>query len=156
MRDLYPGYDVLAKRHTPSWNEQTRVVIERRLAIDPNAHRFFIQSEWDTLQAICARIIPQEMGGRDPVPIAAMIDQKIADRQHDGYRDARLREPAITHGALGSLRSIRKRWAAIRTLSRSRRGSSGRATARHAERRAQTRSLGRNAGGAFLPATFAA
>jgi hypothetical protein len=90
MRDLYPGYDVLAKRHTPSWNEQTRVVIERRLAIDPNAHRFFIQSEWDTLQAICARIIPQEMGGRDPVPIAAMIDQKIADRQHDGYRDARL------------------------------------------------------------------
>jgi choline dehydrogenase-like flavoprotein len=90
MRDLYPGYDVLAKRHTPSWNEQTRAVIERRLAIDPGAHRFFTQSEWDTLQAVCARIIPQETGGREPVPIAAMIDQKIADRQHDGYRDARL------------------------------------------------------------------
>ena len=66
MRDLYPGYDVLAKRHTPSWNEQTRAVIERRLAIDPNAHRFFTQSEWDTLQAICARIIPQETDGSSP------------------------------------------------------------------------------------------
>ena len=31
MRDLYPGYDVLSKRNTPSWNEQTRAVIDQRL-----------------------------------------------------------------------------------------------------------------------------
>ena len=90
MRDRYPGYDVLAKRHTLSWNTQTRAVIERRLALDPDAHRFFTQSEWSTLQAICARIIPQQTGSRDPVPIAAMIDKKLVECQHDGYRDARL------------------------------------------------------------------
>ena len=33
MSERYPGYDVLAKRHSPSWNEQTRQVIDRRLAI---------------------------------------------------------------------------------------------------------------------------
>ncbi len=38
MRERYPGYDVLAKRHTPSWNEKTREVVDRRLAIDPHAH----------------------------------------------------------------------------------------------------------------------
>ena len=32
MPDRYPGYDVLAKRNTPSWNEQTRRVIDQRLA----------------------------------------------------------------------------------------------------------------------------
>jgi len=26
MRDHYPGYDVLSKRSTPSWNRQTREV----------------------------------------------------------------------------------------------------------------------------------
>ena len=35
----YPGYDVLAKRNTPSWNEQTRQVIDRRLAT-PREPRF--------------------------------------------------------------------------------------------------------------------
>ena len=30
--DRYPGYDVLTKRDTPSWNEQTRAVIDARLA----------------------------------------------------------------------------------------------------------------------------
>ncbi len=31
--DLYPGYDVLAKRDGPSWNAKTRDVLEERLAI---------------------------------------------------------------------------------------------------------------------------
>ena len=36
----YPGYDVLAKRHTPSWNEATRRVIDQRLG-RPGEPRFF-------------------------------------------------------------------------------------------------------------------
>jgi hypothetical protein len=52
VRDLYPGYDVLSKRNTPSWNEQTRRVIDRRLAIDPDEHRFFSDAEWATLRAL--------------------------------------------------------------------------------------------------------
>jgi hypothetical protein len=40
MTDRYPGYDVLSKRWTQSWNEQTREVIDRRLAA-PREPRFF-------------------------------------------------------------------------------------------------------------------
>ena len=32
MADRFPDYDVLAKRDTPSWNAQTRKVIDDRLA----------------------------------------------------------------------------------------------------------------------------
>ena len=33
MSERYPGYDVLAKRHSLSWNEQYWVVIDQRLAL---------------------------------------------------------------------------------------------------------------------------
>ena len=52
MRDLYPGYDVLAKRHTPSWNEQTRAVVDKRLHQVPD-RRFFTETEWAILSAVC-------------------------------------------------------------------------------------------------------
>jgi hypothetical protein len=88
MRDLYPGYDVLNKRDTLSWNEQTRAVIERRLAIDPGTPVFFTTPEWQTLRAVCARIVPQSCGAT--VPLAAMVDKKMRERETDGYRDHRL------------------------------------------------------------------
>jgi hypothetical protein len=90
MSDRYPGYDVLAKRSSPSWNEQTRAVIDERLNLDPRAHRFFTDSEWLTLEAVCRRIIPQPPSRSTPVPIAAMIDVKLFENGGDGYRDARL------------------------------------------------------------------
>ncbi len=88
MGERYPGYDVLAKRHTPSWNEQTRRVIDARLAMrrDP---QFFTAEEWATLEAVCARIVPQPPD-RPPVPVAAMVDQKMAQDRTDGYRPATL------------------------------------------------------------------
>ena len=88
MPERYPGYDVLAKRHTPSWNEQTRQVINARLVM-PREPRFFAAKEWNTLEAVCARIMPQPPD-RPPVPLAAMVDAKMADDHQDGYRDARL------------------------------------------------------------------
>lgn len=90
MSDRYPGYDVLAKRNSQSWNSQTRHVIDERLAIDPEAHRFFTDAEWAILQAVCARIVPQPAARARPVPIAAMIDQKLVADSGDGYRDTRL------------------------------------------------------------------
>jgi hypothetical protein len=89
MRDLYPGYDVLSKRDTPSWNEQTRAAIGRRLAIDPQEHHFFSDSEWVTLRALCNRIIPQP-ADRTPIPVAAMVDLKMAEGPQDGYRNAKM------------------------------------------------------------------
>ncbi|HVY13967.1 MAG TPA: gluconate 2-dehydrogenase subunit 3 family protein [Rhodopila sp.] len=84
MDERYPGYDVLAKRNTPSWNVQTRRVIDRRLAV-PREPRFFSQAEFRTLEAIAARIVPQPPD-RPPVPVAALIDDRMVRQQHDGYR----------------------------------------------------------------------
>lgn len=86
MPDRYPGYDVLAKRDTPSWNEPTRRVIDARLSI-PNEPRFFTTQEWQTLTAICDRIVPQPKS-RAPVAIAALVDRKMANDERDGYRQA--------------------------------------------------------------------
>lgn len=88
MKLIYPGYDVLAKRQTPSWNEATRRVVDARLAL-PRQPRFFDPAQWRTLQALCARIVPQP-GDRPPVPLAAMVDDKVFENRGDGYRDARL------------------------------------------------------------------
>jgi len=88
MSGRYPGYDVLAKRHTPSWNEKTRRVIDQRLAV-PREPRFLSSEEFRTLDSISARIVPQPVT-RPPVPVAALIDTKLFENKGDGYRDHRL------------------------------------------------------------------
>jgi hypothetical protein len=88
--DRYPGYDVLAKRDTPSWNEATRKAIDKRLSV-PREPRFFSREAWLTLQAVCDRIVPQP-ADRAPVPLAAYVDLKMYERKQDGYRHAELPE----------------------------------------------------------------
>jgi hypothetical protein len=88
MPDRYPGYDVLAKRNSPSWNDATRRVIDERLSL-PNEPQFLCIEEWQTLCAICDRIVPQPED-RPRVPIAAMVDLKLRKDGRDGYRQARL------------------------------------------------------------------
>lgn len=82
----FPGYDVLSKRLTPSWNTKTRDVVARRLAIggDP---KFFMQDEFQTVVAIAARIVPQPKA-RPPIPVASLIDEKLHSGRSDGYRQA--------------------------------------------------------------------
>ncbi len=81
----FPGYNVLDKWDSPSWNEQTRKVVEKRLAEIPE-RRFFDPDEWETLKAVCNRIIPQPDRPESPVPIAPFIDGKMYNDQKDGYR----------------------------------------------------------------------
>jgi hypothetical protein len=88
MPDRYPGYDVMAKRHTPSWNEPTRRVIDQRLAM-PRTPHFFTEEEWLTLTAICDRVVPQPRN-RPPIPVPAMIDHKVSNNMLDGYRNSKL------------------------------------------------------------------
>ncbi|MDA9431072.1 gluconate 2-dehydrogenase subunit 3 family protein [Bradyrhizobium sp. CCBAU 51627] len=83
-RDRYPGYDVLAKWSGPSWNDKTRDVITRRLSIAPEP-RFFTRDEYETVVAIADRIVPQP-AVRPPVPIAALVDRKLAEQIMDGFR----------------------------------------------------------------------
>ncbi|MBV9537897.1 MAG: gluconate 2-dehydrogenase subunit 3 family protein [Acidisphaera sp.] len=86
MADRYPGYDVMAKRHTPSWNEKTRQVIDQRLTV-PREPRFLDAGEFATLSAIAARITPQP-ADRAPIPVAALVDDKLLHDRQDGYREA--------------------------------------------------------------------
>jgi hypothetical protein len=120
VSDRYLSYNILAEQHTPSWNEQTRRVIDGRLALrrDPP---FFSEAEWLTLEAVRRRIMPQPKTW-PPVPIAAMVDAKLFEDCGDGYRDHRLpaaREawqrglatigPASTPSLRGSFRRTRRR-----------------------------------------------
>ena len=89
MSNRYPAYDVMAKRDTPSWNDATRQVIDVRLAI-VDAPKFLDQREWLTLRALADGIVPQRASQSAQVPIAAMVDRKLAEDHRDGYRDARL------------------------------------------------------------------
>jgi hypothetical protein len=95
----YPGYNVLDKRDSPSWDDATRRVIDERLATR-DSPAFCSGEAWRTLSALCAAIVPQATrDGHDAangatdgrvVPVAALVDQKLAANHGDGYRDARL------------------------------------------------------------------
>ena len=86
----YPGYDVLSKRSGVSWNDETRRVVDARLAV-PREPRFFDADEWRTLGAVCDRIMPQPPD-RPPVPLPSYVDRKMASNSLDGYRHAELPE----------------------------------------------------------------
>ncbi|KWO13146.1 gluconate 2-dehydrogenase [Burkholderia cepacia] len=86
----YAGYDVLAKRDTPSWNDATRRAIDARLRVEDAAPRHLDAERFATLDVLCARIVPQEPGDAGVVPTAALLDARLAADEGDGYRDARL------------------------------------------------------------------
>lgn len=82
----FPGYDVLDKWDSPSWNEQTREVVADRLNCVPE-RRFLSEQQWALLEAICARLIPQPER-QEPVPIAPFIDEMLFENRTPGYRYA--------------------------------------------------------------------
>jgi hypothetical protein len=84
LRTPFPGYDVLQKWRSPSWNDQTRRVVAKRLEQVPE-RRFFTEAEWALAEAICARLVPQP-DREPPIPIVPFIDDKLARNQGDGYR----------------------------------------------------------------------
>ena len=88
---VYEGYDVLDKRDTPSWDDATRTVIDDRIATSDEP-AWCTPEQWRTLRALCDVIVPQHDDSK-PVPLAALVDRKIAKGKSDGYRNARL--PAL-------------------------------------------------------------
>lgn len=87
MRTRYPGYNVLDKWNTQSFNAKDREVLGKRLH-DVPPRRFFTDKEWKTLSAICDCVIPQQPGMLPRVPIPAFIDDKMEKNQTDGQREA--------------------------------------------------------------------
>jgi hypothetical protein len=91
FRNRFPTYSVLDKWDTPSWNDQTRAAIAKRLHEVP-MRRFFTEDEWEILEAVCDRLIPQPDRQSDPdrpngkVPIAPFIDERLHENTGNGYR----------------------------------------------------------------------
>ncbi len=88
MPDRYPGYDVLDKRDTPSWNDATREAVNARLAL-PDQPRFFTGAEWKMVAPLCDRIVPQPIG-RPAIATAVLLDDKLYRNATEGYRNAKL------------------------------------------------------------------
>lgn len=82
----YPDYDVLEKWETPSWNDQTRAVVEKRLNDVPK-RRFLTEQQWSLLEAVVARLLPQP-DREEPVPIVPWIDEMLFLNRGPGYRYA--------------------------------------------------------------------
>jgi hypothetical protein len=88
----YRGYDVLKKWNSPSWDDATREVVRRRLEEIPE-RRFFSETEWRTLEAVCARLIPQPDRPNSGLPIIPWIDRKLTDDRRDGHRHESMPPP---------------------------------------------------------------
>jgi Gluconate 2-dehydrogenase subunit 3 len=83
MVGRYPDYDVLA--NAKHWDAATRAVVEARLG-KRQPMRFFAEPEQPTLRALCDVATAQDAEPR--VPVAEMVDEKLAAGQLDGFRYA--------------------------------------------------------------------
>ena len=86
FRTPYLTYDVLDKWDSPSWNEQTRAAVKRRLEQVPE-RRFLNEGQWSLLEAIAGRLLPQP-DREEPVPIVPWIDDMLHRNRGPGYRYA--------------------------------------------------------------------
>lgn len=102
MSERFPGYDVLRKWNTASWNAKTRQVVAARLELAPEPS-FFSRSELAVVDAVADRIVPQP-DGRARIPVGRLVDEKLARCQEDGYRAAAMpREGAAWRRGIAAL-----------------------------------------------------
>ncbi len=83
MIGRYPEYDVFDAIDT--WDAATKSVVLGRLA-PPGALRFFTADEEPALRAFCDTVLAQDAEPR--VPVAEMVDEKLAAGRLDGYQYA--------------------------------------------------------------------
>lgn len=83
MIGRYPDFDVLDAQ--ASWDEATKRVVLARLD-PPGPLRFFTAEEEPTLRAFCDTVLAQDCEPR--IPVAEMVDTKLAQGRLDGYQYA--------------------------------------------------------------------
>jgi hypothetical protein len=84
----YPGYNVLDKWDSPSFNDATRRVVAERLS-KKRPRRFFSEAEFALLRAVMDTILPQdERSEEERIPVEAFIDEKLYNNATDGTRHA--------------------------------------------------------------------
>jgi Gluconate 2-dehydrogenase subunit 3 len=83
----FPGFDAAAE--AGHWDPVTAGVVLRRLGPAP-AIRFFTPAEEAIATALCDQLCGQE--GEPRVPVAEMIDARLAEQETDGWRYADMPE----------------------------------------------------------------
>jgi hypothetical protein len=83
MIGRYPDFDVFDASDT--WDEATAKVVDARLHLDGTFH-FFHGGEVATMRALCDVAVAQDSEPR--VPVAEMIDEKLAAGRLDGFQYA--------------------------------------------------------------------
>jgi len=80
----YPGYSTLSQK--AFWDDATReVVLDRVNEVPPI--RFFSPEEARILEAVCARLLPQDDRDLDHrIPVVPRIDERLHEGRGDGYR----------------------------------------------------------------------
>ncbi len=82
--DRYPGYHVLDQRG--HWDEATRKVVLDRVQNVPE-YKHFDGQRRATLEALCARVVPQDNRRREQhVPLAPWIDNLCEQEVLEGFR----------------------------------------------------------------------
>lgn len=91
----YPGYSVLGQ--SAFWDDATRKVVLARVEQVPPI-RFFTPEEVRLLEAVLARVLPQE--DRDEahrIPLLPFIDERLYEGKMDGYRFEKMPEDGEAH-----------------------------------------------------------
>ncbi len=86
MIGRYPDFDVFDA--ADSWDEATRQVIEKRMQVSSAPLSFFAPNEDATLRAFCDVCMAQDAEPR--VPVAELVDAKLAAGRLDGYQYANM------------------------------------------------------------------
>lgn len=81
----YPDGTVRALLPTNQVTEATRKALTERLTAPPQQPEFFSETEFALLQAICARLIPQE-NRSEQIDLAGTIDKRLSQNKSDGWR----------------------------------------------------------------------
>jgi hypothetical protein len=104
MIGRYPDYDVFDAEDT--WDAATaKVVAERMSHRSGDALRFFSAAEAPTLRAFCDVVMAQDDDPR--VPVAELVDDKLAAGKLDGYQYADMPDDRDTwHIALAGLDEV--------------------------------------------------
>jgi len=80
----FPSGTVRQLLASPSVTPVTRRALLERMATPP-VRKFFTEAQFATLQAVCARLIPQPER-ETPLDLAAYIDLRLSAGQTDGWR----------------------------------------------------------------------
>lgn len=86
----FPGFDALAQRD--HWDEVTRSLVQSRLSLLPQM-RFFNVTEEACATALFDQLLDQRKEPR--VPVTAMVDARLAEKQSDGWHFDSMPEDAV-------------------------------------------------------------